>query len=468
MVISGAGPAAAAAGAASAAVDVAGTTTIAEVQVASACSQPPMPKWRAVQLAINKAVVDVRARFDSADDNGSVKKCAEEDQLFQFAVSSIRDMTVADWRAWLNSEDENRSVKKRAEKGREWLNSGDENRSVKKRAEKDQPFQCAVSSMKDKTTVEASESTGCPEEVPGMLAKVVRRNSFSDVSTAPSTPEHRSRLPSKPALRTTSKQRRVQLDPEPLQTNETDSMDSLLSKESDTKTDYSDSAAAAKLTLPCSRQQSSTTPRRCKQRSSLVERELHKLRPDTLNMASVRADLECHASSPAEDAKVSADDAKSNRLWTWHAQYDTDHKVGNKSYLDAAASQPLLQQKTQPNAAPTTGAATAATVGTTAAAAADIDHWNATVPVLPAFQNHMPHKMLNTQLSPIAHKSKRRGVLSRANGAKHKDVGQIDTCIQGRGIALPNTLHPLAFPPTTQLSPGTLQGCTLGMSVTKH
>jgi len=64
------------------------------------------------------------------------------------------------------------------------------------------------------------------------------------------------------------------------------------------KTDYSDNAAAP--LLACSHQQASTT--RCRQRSNLVQTELHKLRPDALNMASVRADLKGHPSRPAEDA----------------------------------------------------------------------------------------------------------------------------------------------------------------------
>jgi len=68
------------------------------------------------------------------------------------------------------------------------------------------------------------------------------------------------------------------------------------------KTDCNDSVAAAKLTLSCSRQQASTTPRRCRQWSSVVETDFCKLRPGTLNMASVRADPKGHASRLAEDA----------------------------------------------------------------------------------------------------------------------------------------------------------------------
>jgi len=70
-------------------------------------------------------------------------------------------------------------------------------------------------------------------------------------------------------------------------------MGSLPSKERYRKTDCSDSVAAAKLTLSCSRQQAATR---------LVETEPRKLRPDTLSMASVCADLKGHASRLAEDA----------------------------------------------------------------------------------------------------------------------------------------------------------------------
>jgi len=112
------------------------------------------------------------------------------------------------------------------------------------------------------------------------LAQTIRS---PDTFTATSTP--RSRRPSTPALCKTSRLLGMQFRPDPLQTAEPDSTDSFPSKESNMTTDCSDGMVAAKLTRSCSRQQASRTPSQRRRRSSLVETELHTLKPDVSTLA---------------------------------------------------------------------------------------------------------------------------------------------------------------------------------------
>jgi len=229
-------------------VDVGGAAEIEEAQNASTPAQlPPTFKEGGLQRAISRAVADVQAWLDSGDNF----------QEHRFAH-------------------------------RKWT----------------------ASSINSMSTVAASEWAGLTDELSrGSTSKYsAETRSSSEVSTAASIPWLRSSTPGTPVLRKASKRLCVVLVPrkarrrpcvrlplEPLETDETDPMDSLPSKERDTKTDCS--VAAAKLTTSCSRQQPAP---------SLVETELRTPRPDTLSVASARADFKGHAYRLAEDANDQA------------------------------------------------------------------------------------------------------------------------------------------------------------------